>query len=310
LQDIDFPLWRRFRLRLCFVQQFFGTQQGWTAASKWRIVVVPQRHHPRKGHLQMKRELRIISLCAAAVSSGLASDAVAPAIGYDNVHIRVSDPAKAVEWYVKYLGATTPTAGQLYFGKALIAVVKTADPHPSTGSAIDHIGLSYANLDDAMKSAEAGGAKIISPPRESPGIFRFAYIEDPWGVKIEMVEDPELLGFHHVHLRVRDPEATLRWYQQMFGGERASLKGRVDGLRYGGIWLFAAASGTDTPAPSSDRAIMSVGLQVSKIDQAAAALRSRGIPFPVEPRQLGDLWYAFAEDPNGVRVELLQRPTK
>jgi catechol 2,3-dioxygenase-like lactoylglutathione lyase family enzyme len=258
----------------------------------------------------MKRELRIIGLCAVAVSFGLASDTVAPVIGYDNVHIRVSDPAKAVEWYVKYLGATTPVAGQLYFGKALIAVVKTTNPQPSTGSVIDHIGLSYANLDEAMKLVEAGGAKIISPPRDSPGVFRFAYIEDPWGVKIEMVEDPELLGFHHVHLRVKDPETTLRWYQQMFGGERSMLKGRVDGIRYSGIWLFAASSGSDTPTPSAERAIMSFGLQVPKIDQAAAALHLKGIPFPVEPRQLGDLWYAFAEDPNGVRVELLQRSSK
>ena len=62
----------------------------------------------------------------------------------------------------------------------------------------------------------------------------------------------------------------------MFGGDRTKLKGQVDGLRYG--------------------------------DSAAAELHQRGVRFPVEPRQLGDLWYAFAEDPNGVRVELLQRP--
>ena len=159
-----------------------------------------------------------------------------------------------------------------------------------------------------MAGLEGSGAKVISPAREAPGVFRFAYIEDPWGVKIEMVQDPELLGFHHVHLRVRDPETTLRWYQQMFGGERTKLKGQVDGLRYGGIWLFAANSGSETPSPSAERAIMSFGLQVPKIDSAAAALHQRGIRFPVEPRQLGDLWYAFAEDPNGVRVELLQRP--
>ncbi len=255
----------------------------------------------------MKQGLRIAALCLFAIPVALAADAVTPVLGYDNVHIRVSDPVKAVEWYVKYMGATTPTAGQLYFGKELIAVVKTTNPQPSTGSVIDHIGLSFANLDAAMAKLEGSGAKVISPARESPGVFRFAYIEDPWGVKIEVVEDPALLGFHHVHLRVRDPEATLAWYQQMFGGERTKLKGKVDGLRYGGIWLFAASSGTDTPSPSAERAIMSFGLRVAKIDSASASLHQRGIAFPVEPRQLGDLWYAFAQDPNGVRVELLQR---
>jgi catechol 2,3-dioxygenase-like lactoylglutathione lyase family enzyme len=257
----------------------------------------------------MKSTIRILAFFAVASSSlGFADEAVAPATGYDNVHIRVSDPAKAVEWYVKYLGATTPVAGQLYFGKALIAVVKTTNQQPSAGSVIDHIGLSYANLDDKIKELEPSGAKIISPPRDSPGVFRFAYIEDPWGVKIELVQDPELIGFHHVHLRVANTEASLRWYQEMFGGERSKLKGKVDGLRYGGVWLFAASSGGETPTPSADRAIMSFGLQVAKIDESAAALHRKGVKFPVEPRQLGDLWYAFAEDPDGVRVELLQRP--
>ncbi|HYL37465.1 MAG TPA: VOC family protein [Bryobacteraceae bacterium] len=256
----------------------------------------------------MKRVLRVAAGCVVTVALGVAGDSATQVIGYDNIHIRVPDPAKTVEWYVKYLGATTPTAGQVYFGKALIAVVKTNNPQPSAGSVIDHFGLSYADIDAKVKEVEAGGAKIISPPREAPGVFKFAYIEDPWGVKIELVQDAELLGFHHVHLRVKDPEASLAWYQQMFGGRRDKLRGRVEGLRYGSIWLFAASSGAETPAPSSERAIMSFGLQVPNIAEAAASLGQRGVQFPVQPRQLGALWYAFAEDPNGVRVELLQRP--
>jgi lactoylglutathione lyase len=256
----------------------------------------------------MRFDLRLLLSCMfLALPAAFAGDPAAPVIGWDNVHIRVSDPVRAVEWYVKNLGATSPVPGQLYFGKALIAVVKTTTRLPSTGSVIDHIGLSYPGVDAKVKELELAGAKVISAPKDSPGIFRYAYIEDPWGVKIELVEDKEFLGFHHVHLRVKDPEATLNWYQQMFGGERTKLRGKLDGLRYSGVWLFAAATGDDTPAPSADRAVMSLGLQVPRIDEAAAELHRRGIPFPVEPRQLGDLWYAFAQDPNGVRVELLQR---
>jgi catechol 2,3-dioxygenase-like lactoylglutathione lyase family enzyme len=249
--------------------------------------------------------LVLCGISAAYIAS--ASDAAVSALGYDNIHIRVADPEKAVEWYVKHLGATTPTAGQIYFGKALIAVVKTKSPLPSTGSVIDHFGLSYVDIDAKVKETEAAGAKVISAPKDAPGIFRYAYIEDPWGVKIELVQDTEMLGFHHVHLSVPDPAATLAWYRDNFGGEPAKLRGKLDGLRYGGIWLFAAKS-KDQPAGSADRAIMSFGLRVSNIQEAAATLQSRGIEFPILPRQLGTLWYAFAEDPNGVRVELLQRP--
>jgi lactoylglutathione lyase len=231
-------------------------------------------------------------------------------IGYDNIHIRVPEPAKAVEWYVKYLGATSPTTGQLYFGKQLVAVVKTNTPQPSTGSVIDHFGLSYPDIDRKVKELESGGAKVISPPRNAFDELKFAYIEDPWGVKIELLQDPELLGFHHVHLRTKDPEATLAWYQEIFGGKLDKFKGRIEGLRYGATWLLIASSGQETTVSSADRAIMSFGLDVSDIHEAAAELQRRGIKIPTTPRQLGDLWYAFAEDPNGVRVELLQRPAQ
>jgi predicted enzyme related to lactoylglutathione lyase len=257
--------------------------------------------------LAHRRALWLAATFAVCSCSGLAGDAAVSVTGYDNVHVRVSDPAKAVEWYVKHLGGSTPTAGQVYFGKALIAVVRTQNPQPSSGSVIDHIGLSFADVDAKVRDCEAAGAKVLTPPRDIPGMLRVAFIEDPWGVKIEMMQDPELLGFHHVHLSVRDPDATLLWYREMFGGESAKYKGKVDGIRYGQVWLFASQS-TDTPSPSADRAIMSFGLRVSKIDEATAELKRHGIKFPTEPRQLGDLWYAFAEDPNGVRVELLQRP--
>ena len=54
------------------------------------------------------------------------------------------------------------------------------------------------------------------------------------------MEDPETLGFHHVHLSAADPAATLKWYQNALGGTPASLKGRVNGLRFGNVWLLAA----------------------------------------------------------------------
>jgi hypothetical protein len=42
---------------------------------------------------------------------------------------------------------------------------------------------------------------------------------------------------------------------------------------------------------------MSFGLQIENIAQATAGLKETA-RFPIEPRQLGNLWYAFAEDPN------------
>jgi catechol 2,3-dioxygenase-like lactoylglutathione lyase family enzyme len=239
----------------------------------------------------------------------MAADPAARGLALDNVHIRVSDPAQARDWYVKHLGATPAEApGQVYFGKTLIAIVKTDRPQPSAGSAIDHIGLSFPDLEAKVRDLQAAGVKIAAPIRDVPGLFKVAFIEDPWGVRIELVQDAERLGFHHVHLSTPNPDAALKWYEEMLGGQRDKLKGRLDGLRYDGVWLLAANSGAATPASSGERAIMSVGWQIRDITQASTAFKARNAKVVVEPRAIGQLWYAFFEDPSGARVELLQRP--
>src|SRR5262245_42658054 len=255
---------------------------------------------------------RIATMCGSfliAAASIAAADPAAPNLAIDNVHIRVGDPAQARDWYIKNLGATAgESATQVYFGKMLIAIVKTDKPQPSAGSAIDHIGLSFADLEAKMKDLQAAGVKVVTPLRDAPGLFKLAFIEDPWGVKIELVQDAEQLGFHHVHLSAPDPEASLKWYEDMVGGKRDKLKGRIDGLRYNGIWLLAAKSGATAPVSSAERAVMSVGWTIKDMNQAAGAFKAKGAKVAVEPRAIGKLWYAFFEDPNGARVELLQRP--
>ena len=200
----------------------------------------------------------LLGLCFACVAAtaSAADGGLVKAGDFHNVHIRVPDPPKAGEWYVKSLGATAGRAPQLiFFGKTLIEFIKDDAAKPSAGSAIDHIGLSYANLDEQMKVLSANGAKLVTPVRDVPGLFKLGFVEDPWGTKIEVVQDTEQLGFHHVHLNVPDPAKVLSWYQDAFGGERAKLKGRIDGLRYGGVWLLANASAAGE-IPNENRPIV------------------------------------------------------
>jgi catechol 2,3-dioxygenase-like lactoylglutathione lyase family enzyme len=248
-----------------------------------------------------------LSVCFALVATAAFADGpVVNSLAFHNVHIRVPDPAKAGEWYVKYAGATAGRAPQLvFFGKTLIEFVKDEAAQPSVGSVIDHIGLSYADLDAKMKDFAAGGAKVLNPVRDVPNLFKVAFVEDLWGTKIEVVQDAEQLGFHHVHLRVVDPSATLAWYQNMLGGQRGQLKGRIDGLNYGGVWLLAASSGGERPASSAGRAIYNIAWLVPNVDEAVAALKSRGVKTTVEPRSINTVRYAFVEDPNGILIEFI-----
>ena len=275
----------------------------------------------------MKRAAGFAVGFAMVAQIAFASDAVVRTVAFDLVHIRVPDTARASAWYVTYLGALpTPAAHRVSIGRTIISFVKTENAPPST--VIDHIGLSYADLDAKMKDFAAGGAKITMAPRHVPGLFKLGFIEDPWGVKIEVVEDPESLGFHHVHLRVPDPEATLNWFQQIFGGERGKLKGRLDGVRYpehpdgygglspgarshGGVWVLALEHAGEALAPSDLRMIYNIGFQVQDLHEATAALKSKGVEMLTEPRFVSmeglPTGLANVRGPDGVRIELLQR---
>lgn len=261
----------------------------------------------------MRTTFASLVLTGMMAAPALAAEPLTRPIEYDNVHIRVLDPDKAAGWYVQALGATmstppAPGTAQVVFGPNVITITKGTTIVPSQGTTIDHFGLSYRDLDAAVKTAQAAGAKVTSPPQMSPGIFRYAYIEDPWGVRIEMVEDTERLGFHHVHLRVREPEATLNWFEKHFGGERTKLRGKLDGMRYNGVWLFAMSSGADAaPAPS---AIQLVAFRYADMDAPFKTLVGSGVKLASEPRELPALRYGFVEDPNGIRVELVKRNTK
>jgi catechol 2,3-dioxygenase-like lactoylglutathione lyase family enzyme len=149
--------------------------------------------------------------------------------------------------------------------------------------------------------------KIVTPVRDVAGT-KLGFIEDPWGVKIEVVQDPETLGFHHVHLRAPDPDASLAWYKARFGGETAKLKGRVDGLKYGDVWVLVAKGDA---TPSVGHAIDHVGWRVADLDQTLAALKARDIKILQGPTALtlatGVVHYSFVEDPAGTKIEIVQR---
>lgn len=261
----------------------------------------------------LTRILALFTWALLSAAAASAADALTKPTEYDNVHIRVLDPAKAADWYVKALGATmseppAPNTAQVVFGPNVVTITKGDTIVPSQGTLIDHIGLSYRDLDAAVKTAQAAGAKVTSPPQMSPGIFRYAYIEDPWGIRIEMVEDTERLGFHHVHLRVKDPVATLDWFEKHIGGERTKLRGKLDGMRYNGVWLFAMASGAETAPPPSS--IQLLAFRFADVDGAFKALTAAGVKAAAEPRELPALRYGFVEGPNGVRIELVKRNKK
>jgi catechol 2,3-dioxygenase-like lactoylglutathione lyase family enzyme len=193
--------------------------------------------------------------------------------------------------------------------------LRKADAAPSAGSAVDHVGFSFADLDAKMKEFEAAGIKVVTPTRDVPGLFKLAFVEDPWGTRIEVVQDAELLGLHHLHMRGPDPDQVFTWLTDKFGGQRSQLKGRIDGIKYSGagfssVWILVQKGDAQ---PSIGHAIDHIGWRSTNLNQTVGELRTKGVTIETEPRPLNlpngpTIHFSYVGGPFGARIELVERP--
>ena len=239
---------------------------------------------------------RIALAFIAAVFAIAPGGAQAAEADYHHVHITSSAPPESVRWYAEHLDCETiadrDDAANCYGVEVTFVVQPTMGSTQGTG--INHIGFSFPDLTAKMAEFEAvgvrgSGVRLQRFPggatlREAPGGYLHGYIFDPWGTRIEMLEDPDYLGFHHIHLSATDPAATLGWYQQMFGGEQTTHAGTEDGLRFEDLWIFASEHPEGTPATTAGRAIDHIAFVVDDLDAAAAEMRAAGVEFAEDPQ--------------------------
>lgn len=237
-----------------------------------------------------------------------------PPASYHHVHINTPSPEEAAQWYIKHMGCDVapgrPNAARC--GPTFFLFAMRQPTGPSDGSGAHHIGFSFPNIETKMSALQAAGVKVTQPVREVPNLFKIAFIEDPWGTRIELVEHPEYPGFHHVHLSSPDPDKTLGWYQNIFGGERTKMKDRVDALLYGKIWVLCLRA-MQPLAGTEGRAIDHLGFSFPDLDAAAVEIKSKGITFKTEPRPLtppstSSVKISFITGPDDVRLEVVEPP--
>jgi predicted enzyme related to lactoylglutathione lyase len=231
------------------------------------------------------------------------------ALTYDHMHLAFPDPHAATEWYIKYLGATARPDGMdgVFFGPIRFNMQKAANRMGSAGSTIDGVGLSYADLDARVRMLDGSGAKILQAPKNVSPLGRTAIIEDPWGTKIELVQDPKVLGFHHARVLSTDPAAMRKWFIDNTGAVPAKL-GKDDVLSFGGIYLIVDKAST-APSASNASSIDHLGFRTADIKAELADFQAKGVKVLAEPRQdpnVATTFATFFESATG-RTELTQR---
>ena len=256
-------------------------------------------------------------LLAAIVATGAGLPAAADAADYHHVHLAAPDAKAAAAWFVEHMGCEDfGREGACLTGTTQIIWLEREPQGGSVGSGVNHIGFSFQDLAAKMAGWQAAGLDIDNPDepiRDVPSLFKLAFLTDPWGTRIEVVEDTEYLGFHHIHLSSPDPDGALAWYQNIFGGETDQMKGRINGLRYKTTWLLVSRLREGTPASTQNRAIDHLGWSFPDLDAAAVEIKRKGVDFLLEPRDytnpLGqEMKISFVVGPDDVRIEIVQPP--
>ena len=256
----------------------------------------------------LHRVLLSCVMVAALPASSVAQTGFADLV--DHIHLAAPDQPKAVEWYHAHFGAEPTPEGpdRAMLGTTRLIFQKSEMPKPSTGSILGAIGFSVPDLDGAIKTLQADGVKMVMPPMVMQGI-RSAQVVDPWGTMIEVVQDPKKLGLHHITVAAPDPAATLAWFAGAFGGKVTKYENAMDGINYGGVWLFVTRGNGE---PSAGHSIDHIGFRPANVDTSVAALKAKSVTVTTEPRPLvlpsgTAMRLAFIEGPGGIRIELVQR---
>jgi catechol 2,3-dioxygenase-like lactoylglutathione lyase family enzyme len=236
------------------------------------------------------------------------------------VYVTASSPLEGVRWYVRHMKceAIADRRDTARCGEVDLVFVAQPTRGSTQGTGVNHISFSFPDLTAKMAELEkvgvqGSGVRLQRYPdgsmvRDVPNWFRAGFIFDPWGTRIELVQDPDVVGFHHVHLVAANPSVTLAWYRDRLGGKPV-FKGQ-DGLIFGKVLLLMSPQGDGAPAPTDGRAIDHLAFVVKDIDQAATELRQSRVTFLEEPTVPAggrtSSKRAFIAGPDKVRIALVE----
>ena len=254
----------------------------------------------------MTRFCRLGAMALATTWMFASAAALAVESRFHHVHLNATDPVAAAKWYADHWGGQAKKSGLFQttdFGDVVFIYFK-AKPgfEGSQGSVVDHIGFSVKDLDAKLQELKQAGIEATSDI-ETEDSISYAYVKDPWGTLIEVLEDPATEGFHHVHLASVDPDKTLAWYTAAFGGD-VSRFGQTPGIRYGNVWLLVKQV-EETPAATKGRSIDHLSWGFKDLEAEAARLESQDVKFTMQPTNFGSGMIAFVLDPSGVLIELV-----
>jgi lactoylglutathione lyase len=126
----------------------------------------------------------------------------------NHIHIKSPEPAKAADWWVKafnfkILSDETRVFGDRFIrcqtedGSMVVAISDTrtgetlapADASPRFG--LEHFGMETGDIEADIARLEKLGARLVEGPSQVPNGPRFAFLNAPGDVRVELVQPPK-----------------------------------------------------------------------------------------------------------------------
>lgn len=226
-----------------------------------------------------------------------------------------------------------------------IELMDWLDPRPvgTAPAELHHAGLAAVgyvvpSLDDLRSQAVAAGYRVAADGEWplGPAVQPVLRLLDADGVSVELREDPEHQVtsplFSHLRLSVRDLDASVRWYG-LIGFQPAdrhdevkveegavsiaSLRPAADPSLSLELTAWSTPEVTGSPiGPANHVGIYRIALAVDDVAAARAELGGllpdvpEPIWVPLPGTRLGGVTVLFLKDPDGVVVELVERPRR
>ena len=111
--------------------------------------------------------LSILGTAALFLAPASPLEAQSETMLYDHIHMAVTDPPAAAQWYMDLFGgeAVDGRDDRMLLGTTRFIWRQDDNRRPSQGSVIDHLGFSVSDLDTKLSELEAAGATVTMQRR-------------------------------------------------------------------------------------------------------------------------------------------------
>jgi catechol 2,3-dioxygenase-like lactoylglutathione lyase family enzyme len=249
--------------------------------------------------------------------------------------IVIQDLEKSLRFYQDVLGAkivaqnfipsnqTDVTYIQIAGG--MIELLHRRQPAAGEVFGITHLGFMTDDLDpDYRALVESGCEGVVAPKVAGTGIGRLAFLLDPNGARVELlqrevdfrtapVQHEIIKSFDHYSVRANNLAAAKDFYgrrlgmtplKQMFV-QQSQLSILYFNFKYDVVELL------HRPTPDTGDIFGHIALRVDDVDRALERFAAQGVaaePGTPKPAGTGIGRIGIIRDPDGVRVELVDRP--